>query len=541
MVAQTPLEYGLPAPSWWAYQKETVEALIAAFDRSRYVMLKAPTGAGKTILAAALSKEMDWRSVYLTETINLQGQYLRTLSGAKTATGRRNHQCDLMVGSITAEDGPCPCPLAEEEGTACSYYRQWYACEEANDVVLNYPYAVRVMKAQGLRVGHDEEFGRSITLPNPFKARSLMVCDEGHLLEKALLAATGVEVRAQTLSSCDLQAPENPSSLRSWKTWASVVGMGVKGRMMSARSLLQSYAEHGTVPKAVGAGVRRWSTMNSVVEQIRGLGDDCMVFRTGAGWHIRPLWVARSAEKALFRYADRVLIMSATLGDTGLLARILGIDEVETVEMPSTFPVENRKVFYWPVMRMNASTPKDDRMKQVAALNHIANLGDFKGTKGVVHCASYALAQELYNNAPQDVRSRMIVHEPTTREDAFKEFLNASSPAILVSPSAMTGVDWPYQVRWQMLPKMPFGDLGDDFTRARFEYVDETGHALGKEVYANETGNMTVQACGRCTRAADDTGTTVITDSNFWPNFRHTAKGAYPDWFKEAVVRYRGG
>jgi hypothetical protein len=61
----------------------------------------------------------------------------------------------------------------------------------------------------------------------------------------------------------------------------------------------------------------------------------------------RPLYAKDFAEDLLFRHADRLCFMSATILDVGVWARNLGLsaDEVELIRTPCDFPVENRIIW----------------------------------------------------------------------------------------------------------------------------------------------------------------------------------------------------
>jgi Rad3-related DNA helicase len=137
----------------------------------------------------------------------------------------------------------------------------------------------------------------------------------------------------------------------------------------------------------------------------------------------------------------------------------------------------------------------------------------------------------------QDVEDRILIHDTKSREKVFHYFEHSPGNHILISPSATTGVDWDF-VTWQMIPKVPYSDLGDEYVRLRYGYVTPQGEALGKAVYQQEAAVALVQACGRCVRTPTSKGTTVITDSAFWPLFKYTAPAAFPAWFRPAVQWY---
>ena len=98
---------------------------------------------------------------------------------------------------------------------------------------------------------------------------------------------------------------------------------------------------------------------------------------------------------------------------------------------------------------------------------------------------------------------------------------------MLVSPSLREGVDLPDDfLRFQIVTKMPYGDLGDPWTAAR----------CGRDPrwYALETAKALAQAYGRSCRNAEDFGVTYILDAQFARFLQHY-RPLLPDWFLDAA------
>lgn len=534
-------------PDWREHQRETVEALVEAFQESNVVTVEAPTGSGKTIIGAAASRALGGSAIYLAHTIILQQQQLRTLPGAVTVTGRRNHPCLLPVAQefgLTAEDADCPCELAAPEG--CTYYAQWFRAMRAQDAVLNYAFMVRIVKAGGLRVA--EGFGtmgesRDV-IPNPFLGRRLMVCDEGHNLEKALLDADTVEIHEATWDRYDIRVPQSVDFER-WLEWAAeqevrVADLYESARLAKGELSLDAFKEK----RRLKGMMQTLANIDDLSKASEGAGQDhqrtpMFVGRKAHGYTLQPLWVWNRAEHLLFRHAENTMIMSATLGSPGLTAKLLGLQGSRHLKIPSTFPVENRPVFYWPVSKMRHGMEETEKAKQAVALIELAK--KFPTAPGVIHCNSYSLGKYLLDVVAQydpAVRGRMIGHTAQNREAIFAAFEGDPGNTILVTPAATTGVDWDF-IGWQMIPKVPYPDLGDDIVRLRYDYITEAGEPIGKQVYQQEAVKTLVQAAGRCVRTPSSKGVTVVTDAAFWPLYKYAAPEAFPDWFRAGVSWYK--
>ena len=545
LVPESPTDLGLPHGSWWPHQREAVAATLSGFEQGRKVLVSAPTGSGKTLIGSAVARVQGGTSMFLAHTIYLQRQQLRTLLQAATATGRANHTCllpDPFGQELTAAEAPCPCHFAREGG--CGYYNQLFACADADEVVLNYAYAVRVCKAHGMKVTTIDPTTNqevSLLLPNPFKGRDLLVCDEAHLLERALIDADTIDVHRRTFDQLQVPLP-GTTELGAWKEWAKLwvtpVANRVTGLLKSFRAV--EHPHRDDIREA-----RRLQSAYSVLDEVLQINPQDVPYyvgRTPSGYQVRPLWAWETAHNLLFKYGRDVMIMSATVGDPHLTTRLLGIepDDWTLVEVPSTFPLENRPVFYWPVMKMKHGNTDEEKMQQVHALAHLAS--KFPTSAGVVHCCSYTLGRFLYDNAHRypDLQSRLVIHTATDRESVFADFEHNPSNRVLITPAATTGVDWGF-VGWQMIPKVPFPDLSDDIVRLRYEYQTEEGEPIGKRVYLQEAALAIVQASGRCVRTPTDKGVTIITDGAFWTLFQFTSPLSFPSWFRDAVTWYKPG
>lgn len=551
-VPGTPLDLGLAGfPEWRTHQREAVQDIIEAFQDVKVVLVEAPTGSGKTIIGAGVARSLGGPAMYLSHTLMLQDQQLHTLPDAVTVTGRRNHPCLQPVAALMglmADEADCPCPLAvPAEDGGCSYYAQWFRAMGAPDVVLNYAYMVRIVKAHGIKVaaGYGDMGQQQDVISNPFTGRRLMVCDEGHNLEAALLDADKVEIYSSSFRRYGYTTPATVQ-FEEWPAWADSIANDLSVRYATLRQARSAALRDGSLTADAFRDSAKLKALLTTVQSIQDLRKRSehtpfVVGHTPQGYTIQPLWAWDRSYHLLFNYADNVMVMSATLGDPALLARLLGLETWTHLRIPSTFPVQNRPVFYWPVSRMKYNMDEADKQRQVAALIHLAR--KFSGSPGVVHCNSYALGRYLVDSlrrydAP-DVEARIQTHTATDREKVFTAFERSGGldNGILVTPAATTGVDWDF-LGWQMIPKVPYPDLSDDIVKLRYDYVTEEGESIGKVVYQHEAAKVIVQAAGRCVRTPTSRGVTIVTDAAFWPLYKHIAPKAFPDWFRAAVQWY---
>lgn len=526
MIPQNPSDLGLDVPGdeWRAQQRYAIAHALDTFlnKNLKFWFLNGPPGVGKSVIAAAIGRLLQVRTLFLTHTIQLQQQYIKTMKDAATATGKRNHPClKAVLPGWTAED--CgQCELSDPDG--CSYWQQMYRAKDADELVLNYAYATRVLQGNHMKplCGGMEE---GCSGCNPFRTDvKLLVCDEGHLAHDAIVGAAQVSLNRKSFEAEGFTLPDT-NDLRVWIDWAKVAGSKARGALKAAvegRNLSQL--------RRCRMIVERLSTLARMDEE----DEEIVVSVTARGAEVQPLWGWDYAQPMLMGKFERVMLMSATLGDPGVLSRKLGIDEDEYayVDLTSPFPIENRRVWRWPVVKVNARTPEVEMQHLVAAADAV--IDKFPQRKGIVHSVSHKLAQYFYDNSRH--RERLLVHSTRDKMEALERYTSSLQPLVLVTASFTTGLDLPGMIGFQVLLKVPFGNLGEEVTRWRMEW-GEGDDKFGKRNYQAEAMNTVVQACGRGVRTPTDVCHTFILDSNFG----YLSKQAHmPKSFEESLAWAEG-
>ncbi len=527
LVPNSPSELDLPVQEWRPQQQFAVASVIDAFDSGkRFVFLNGATGIGKSIIAAAVGRVLGDRTEYLTHTKQLQAQYLRTMRDATIITGKSNHRCGDRP-DLTAED----CERCESP-TECGYWKQMFDAEKAQELVTNYAYATRMIKNRHVRVlcsGAAGECGGC----NPVSHNvGLLVCDEGHLAEQAVVDAVKVEVKRQKMEKYGFRPPMTEDA----EEWMLFGEDNVERISRLVGEAWSRFRISGDM-----AEVRELRAISMKLNSLAGYGSDddniaVSLARSGDA-EVRPLWGWNDAKPLLFGSIPKVILMSATLGDPKILARKLGIgpDEYQYLDLPSPFPLENRTIWRWPVLKVNARSTDLQLRGLAATIDNIAE--SFPNRKGIVHTASHKLAQKLAGYSRMG--KRLLVHGSRDRMEALERYKRSTEPLVLMSASFTTGLDLPGLIGWQVVAKVPFGNLGDPITKWRMQWGDD-GDKFGSKNYAAEAMNTVVQACGRGVRSMTDKCHTYILDSNF----NHLSHSAHmPESFKEALqwVKQEGG
>jgi len=245
-----------------------------------------------------------------------------------------------------------------------------------------------------------------------------------------------------------------------------------------------------------------------------------------------PLTVAAMAQSLLGECADVTVLSSAYLGHREVLAECFGLDAegVRTFNIGSPFALEQRPIAYRPVGALSRETRA--RLEPALFAEVGAILAAHPDDKGLIHVASYEMGRRLVHDlaarAPRESRRLLWIDSAGAKSPALEHHRASPLPTVLVSPSLREGVDLPDDfLRFQVLTKLPYPDLGDPWTAAR--------RARDPRWYAVETAKALVQAYGRSCRHTGDHGITYVLDAQFARFLQHY-RVLLPEWFLDAAV-----
>jgi len=537
-VPNTPAELGLDPTlfsAWRPGQRDIVQrvsdwALDFAPSSPKFYLLEAPTGIGKSLIAAAVLEMVKrntpgagFYGVVSTITRNLQTQYMSEALAARahSAWGRGNHVCDVLGPGSDPADAPCAhgfrCPIRD----ACSYYIERDAAHVGPLAVLNS--AFYITGVNYVRVGESlqtEERGSNL-----FGGASLVVHDEAHLLEHAIRNLIEVRLYRDFWEEVGYPLPR-VSDYGQWQLYLSAAADAVTELSDRYEREARSLARTGQLPddplgKRAVAQNRARETFEKEL-----LPHHPLISHEPKYVLARPIWGAPFGEKYLWRHAQKHLLMSATIPHPKYTAGTLGIEDGEYIydSVPSPFPVMSRRVIYEPVVKMSARTTPAQFARIVARMDELLDARSDR--KGIIHSVSYQRAKDII--AISRHAHRMVTHTPGKgqKEKAIQGFLDAPDGAILVSPSVGVGEDFGRgdNCRFQMFIKWPIPYLGDPVVKARSEQNPDSLWV--------EADMAFIQMVGRGTRSADDWCENFVLDMTAGYRFRRL-----PTAFQETVIK----
>ena len=128
-----------------------------------------------------------------------------------------------------------------------------------------------------------------------------------------------------------------------------------------------------------------------------------------------------------------------------------------------------------------------------------------ENNKGIIHSGNYELNGWIKNSIHDP---RLLIHDPSTREESLIEHLKTEDKTVLVSPSMMSGIDLKDDFsRFQIILKIPFPNLMSSKIKKRLETYPDW--------YNWKTLVEVMQAYGRSIRNDEDWAETYILDSCF--------------------------
>ena len=532
---------------WRPYQKESLERLLAS--PKRYLILEAPTGAGKSLIYTSLARLLGKRAVATVGTKSLQSQLVRDFPHMVEMKGRANYPCLLLLtlGKEGATAEEClhhsygkECHLCYETSDnkglpwleeqfkrKCAYEaRLCLYCPFRNEGCEYYEAKKRALSASFacLNISY---FLNEANFAGAFADRDLLILDEADTVENHLRSFISLTISERQLKQWGFKPPAYKTKWESWREWAEEHLGAVQQKLEGATARLRTRNfTLADVKFRVGLErmARRFADFVKLVDQYWVFSSE----ENDRKWTFKPVLVSDYSGKYLFNHARRVLMTSATICDCRQFCRELGIPEEDTehIQLPSLFPKEHRPVFYMPITALSRDNEEAEFPKVVEAVDTI--LDQYPSCKALCHTVSFARAKILLKLSRHS--SRMLTHNTKNRLEILEQFMTSSEPLVLVSPSMERGLDLVGDLgRLAIFVKLPYGNLGDPQINKRvYAFPD------GSRWYAWETARSLVQGSGRIVRSPSDWGLAFILDAEFSRLYQEY-RNLFPLWWRDAL------
>ncbi|ELZ30910.1 DNA helicase, rad3 [Halogeometricum pallidum JCM 14848] len=524
-----------PAPSYRGAQERALRDVRDAFAAGNDVVLvRAPTGSGKSLLARAIAGAA--RTTEEAKPAQATDAYYTTpqvsqlddvadddlLSDLSVIRGKSNYTCILNGETDTPVDRA---PCARQKGFDCTVrHRCPYFSDRA--IASNRQIAAMTLAYFMQTAGSDV-----------FRQRDVVVIDEAHgLAEWAEMYAT-IDLNPRTVPVWDdvgipdvtaaddpldrtvrfaealLQVCSNAKDELLTKSELTPEEAARRDRLQELRSELKWLVEDYRDPE---------SPTTWVVDQFGGEGEPITV---------KPLDPARYLKHTVWDRGNNFALLSATILNKEAFCRSVGLDpsNVALVDVEHTFPVENRPLYDVTQGKMTYEH-REETLPKIARLL-VRLMAKHPDEKGLVHCHSYAIQSELRKRLAQlGLGDRIRGHDRGNRDAELETWKTSSGAEMFLSVKMEEALDLQGDLcRWQVVCKAPYLNTNDSRVAHRLEE--------GQWAWYRRAALRTViQACGRVVRAPDDYGATYLADSSLLQLFDRT-RSEMPDWFAEQVDR----
>ena len=567
-----------PFPNARVNQAEVCwEVAKAYFRGKKFAVLSAPTGSGKSPIGMTVGQMISDNyhkatcaknqekglanpekkgSVILTRTRSLQQQYDDNSSGGKAAVlWGKTHYSDIDVDNPPDVVHTCSktCP-------GMSYSHEVYECPHkiAKRNFMN-PKNVGIANNALYLSAHDVR-----------EYPSVLVVDECHTFVDALIEYSEIQVNTRRIKSLmekyNCQHIEHIDQCIKYEDELKegrLVLKNIEGYLVA----LSDFVVDWVIPpvEEMLAAIEAYSNndprslkrktqiekelkfLTKFVQNLRGCAGSAYARSNWVCWKVvetlrdRATGIEENVTRINLRPMDPLpevvdyilsgkamtIFMSATTGSYEEFCREMGLRPAEGVffDLPSTFPIENRKVFSMNVGAMNHGNKSTLLGEDGDFTNMVRSiLNQHKGVRGVIHTVSYDNAKTLKDNFGfmNEGWTRLVIVPRGTIVNA--DYLNSlPKDAVIMSPSVSEGVDLKDDLaRFQIILKVPFGNLGDPWMKAKL--------TRSSEWYENRAATEVAQMIGRVVRSETDYGNTYILDSAFGRIKKHL-----PSYVKVAI------
>ncbi len=540
-----------PAPSYRGAQEAALADIRDAFAAGNDVVLvRAPTGSGKSLLARAVAgcartvEEADpsaaasayYTTPQVSQLDDVAGDSL--LADLSIIRGKSNYTC-ILPGELETPVNQAPC--VRERGYDCAVKHR---CPYFSDRAIASNRSIAAMTlAYFMQTAGSEVF----------RKRDVVVIDEAHgLAEWAEMYAT-IQLNPRTVPFWDdLRVPKIDGVERAARYAENLIQVcrRRKDELLGSERLtpaevrerdrlqeligelewfVADYRDHESPTTwlvdqgaAGGTGSNTDTDTNSATPTDDNLGGPLT---------IKPMDPERYLHHTVWDRGNKFALLSATILNKAAFCRQVGLDpsRVALVDVPHTFPVENRPLYDVTQGKMTYEH-REETLPNIAR-TVVRIMQQHPEEKGIVHAHSYDIQERLESLLTDfGVGTRLQTHSRENRDADLERWKASSQPDVFLSVKMEEALDLKGDLaRWQVICKAPFLNTGDSRVAHRLEQ--------GQWAWYYRTALQTViQACGRVVRAPDDYGATYLADSSLLDVFDR-ARTDMPDWFADQVDR----
>jgi Rad3-related DNA helicase len=518
-------------------QKEILKEIETHLNSGyKTIVLSAPTGVGKSPIAATLARHFG-KSFIVTASKQLQDQYVADFKFLKPVKGKSNFPCLQLMDhkklnhkdeglaiqlELTCEKGNCKSSVTKDgkkvtkmcqykpqigqvqksDMPLCHYYTQKYLALESNHSLWNYSSYFQLMKY------NKETFAEYVDRP-------IAIFDEAHTIENQIIQFMGIDIYAKNIEEARI-------NIRSYDlTNIDMIAALVETLAIYYKEQVTKMAESRAFqnnPDLVNLSKlqSRYERFAKAYVELSVNKENFVISDPKSNTNgdfrsisIVPLDISRYVTE-FFDVPIRVF-MSATIEKRGFCENMgINMTDVAYVDAPrSPFLPQNRKVEFLNVRKLSQTTSQDDELEVIKKIDQL--LSRHSHERGLILTSSEKRCHDIKNNLSEKNRKRIcICHSINEMGKSQSQLLREHAEhedGILLSSSLWEGVDLKDDLsRFQIIAKTPYPNLGDKRTRIKLKKYPLW--------YKSQTIMKILQGLGRSVRNENDWAKTYVLDSS---------------------------
>jgi ATP-dependent DNA helicase DinG len=232
----------------------------------------------------------------------------------------------------------------------------------------------------------------------------------------------------------------------------------------------------------------------------------------GVSLRAAPIEVSRIVRTSIIGDRAATVLTSATLAVEGGFDYVktrLGLEDAESLQLPSEFDFANQAVLYLPSDMPDPRSPEFN----AAAAWIIGELLDRTSGRAFVLFTSYAAMRDVHAHIEKRVSWPLFVQGTAPRTSLLRDFRATPNAVLLATASFWQGVDVAGEaLSCVIIDRLPFASPGDPLVSARIKAISDRGGQPFHEYQVPLATLTLLQGLGRLIRTKTDRGVLAILD-----------------------------
>ena len=479
----------------------------------KHVVLRAPTGSGKSAIAATVARFFNSQggAYILCSRKYLQEQYLRDFSSMMSNFwGKSNYTCPIINSSCIG----CPADKTKSKADYNMYLRNRCTTTKLGDK-CPYIRAKQVAIESPVALLNFESFVANNLYGREWPERGVIIVDEAHNFVDRLSEQLAVPLP---------QDSRPPMSL-------------TQGYILK---LSKHYEQAIVLRNDTGQTSAKEVLYRTLLQNNPDSEQWCIQKEDDGAGKLVLYKLKDSIEEYLSRLAKKVIWMSASITNSQCMEMGLSAKNSVIVDMPSEFESSDHPIgFKKPLAIPKPWAERRDASKAAAANKQYQairkELTDILGKyeRGIVHTHSYALAKAINRymgtSLPRETSRRIAFHIKAADTDTLVKEFTEKKYDWIVTPTLGEGFDGAGDiVQAQVILKAPWPSLAS----AKMKRLLKT--PFGTKLYQARALSALIQAYGRGSRYKGDTCVTYLLDQDLGRVVSGDWKDM-PAWFRRVL------